>query len=128
LDCPDLTKNELSIMEILWRENRPLLGTEIVELCENKSWKASSLHILLGSMLDKGAIVVDGFVKRGKHYSRAFSPTVSHADYLEYFISHSALSNEFMVKNLLQKIIESDDISDETLGELENMIREKREG
>jgi len=128
LDCPNLTKNELSIMEVLWRESRPLLGAEIVELSENKSWKSSSLHILLNSMLDKGAIVVDGFAKKGKHYSRSFSPTISHADYLGHFISHSFLSNDFIAKNLLLKLIEGDAISNETLNELKNMINEKSEG
>ena len=58
-----LTKNELSIMEILWEEKRPLLSNEIVDLCKGKKWKSSSIHILINSLLEKKAIAVAGFEK-----------------------------------------------------------------
>ena len=36
-----LTPNELEIMELMWRENRPLSRTDIIELSPDCSWKAS---------------------------------------------------------------------------------------
>lgn len=49
----ELTKNEIEIMEVLWSEQRPLTRTEIVNLSVDKSWKDSSIHILLNSLLKK---------------------------------------------------------------------------
>lgn len=40
-------------MEVLWSEQRPLTRTEIVNLSVDKSWKDSSIHILLNSLLKK---------------------------------------------------------------------------
>lgn len=34
-------------METLWKGNRALTRSEIINLTENKSWKESSIHILL---------------------------------------------------------------------------------
>lgn len=50
----DLTKSELEIIEVLWNAKRPLTGTEIVQLSpKDKSWKDSSIHILINSLLKK---------------------------------------------------------------------------
>ena len=51
-----LTKNELEIMDVLWENERPLSRGELMDLSNDKSWKNSSVHILLNSMLKKGAI------------------------------------------------------------------------
>ena len=69
-----LTKSETEIMDLLWREDRPLSRSEIIDLTPERSWKPASIHILLNSMLDKGAIAVAGFVQSTKNYARTFSP------------------------------------------------------
>lgn len=50
-----LTKNELEIMDVLWENERPLSRGELMDLSNDKSWKNSSVHILLNSMLKKGS-------------------------------------------------------------------------
>jgi len=60
-----LTKNEQEIMDLLWKENKPLSRSDIINLSTERSWKASSIHILLNQLLEKGAICVNGFVKTG---------------------------------------------------------------
>ena len=76
-----LTKNELEIMDVLWREGRALSRGEILSLSEEKSWMDSSVHILLNSMLKKGAIREAGFMKCGKTCGRMYEATVSSAQY-----------------------------------------------
>lgn len=76
-----LTKNELEIMDVLWREGRPLARGEILSLSEDKTWMDSSVHILLNSMLRKGAIREAGFVKCGKTCGRVYAPALSCAEY-----------------------------------------------
>ena len=62
-----LTKSENEIMELLWREGRPLSRSEIIDLTPDRTWKPASIHILLNSMLEKGAIQVAGFVQSTKN-------------------------------------------------------------
>ncbi len=68
-----LTKNEQEIMDLLWSQDKALSRSEIIELSTERSWKKSSIHILLNSLLEKGAIKVEGFVKTGKNYGRTYS-------------------------------------------------------
>ena len=76
-----LTKNELEIMDVLWREDRPLARGEILSLSGEKSWMDSSVHILLNSMLKKGAIREAGFVKCGKTCGRVYEAGLSCEEY-----------------------------------------------
>lgn len=76
-----LTKNEIEIMDVLWKENRALSRGEILSLSEEKSWMDSSVHILLNSMLKKGAIREAGFVKCGKTCGRVYEAALSCEEY-----------------------------------------------
>lgn len=77
-----LTRSETEIMELLWSEDRPLSRSEIIELTPNRTWKPASIHILLNSMLDKGAIEVAGFIQSTKNYARTFAPTLTADEYI----------------------------------------------
>ena len=61
-----LTKSELEIMEVLWAADEPLCRADIIARSQDKTWKDSSVHILLNSMLKKEAIQEAGFVRRGE--------------------------------------------------------------
>ena len=76
-----LTKNEIEIMDVLWKEGRPLSRGEILSLSEEKSWMDSSVHILLNSMLKKGAIREAGFIKCGKTCGRVYDAALSCEEY-----------------------------------------------
>ena len=76
-----LTKNEIEIMDVLWKEKRALARGEILSLSEDKSWMDSSVHILLNSMLKKGAIREAGFVKCGKTSGRVYEAALSCEEY-----------------------------------------------
>ena len=90
-----LTKNEIEIMDVLWRENRALSRGEILSLSTDKNWMDSSVHILLNSMLKKGAIREAGFVKCGKTcgrvYEAAFSCEEYHVSTLDSTRTHPSL-------------------------------------
>ncbi len=76
-----LTKSELEIMEVLWAADEPLCRADIIARSQDKTWKDSSVHILLNSMLKKEAIQEAGFVRRGKGYGRVFTPAISEEAY-----------------------------------------------
>ncbi len=76
-----LTKNELEIMDVLWEQKRPLSRGELLSLPENKTWMDSSIHILLNSLLRKGAIREAGYAKCGKTSGRVYEAAFSCAEY-----------------------------------------------
>ena len=124
-----LTPNELEIMELMWRENRPLSRTDIIELSPDRSWKASSIHILLNKMLDKDAIKVDGFVRTGKNYGRTYSPALANVDYLLMTIKGSSLyqnSRKEATIAVISSLINDKDITAQDIREIEAVIEAKK--
>ena len=77
----ELTKSEMQIMDVLWASEVPLSRSDLLDRSEQKSWKDSSVHILLNGLLQKGAIREAGFVKRSKTYGRTFAPTLTREEY-----------------------------------------------
>ena len=51
----ELTKSEMQIMDVFWEAGEPLSRSDLLERSEHKSWKDSSVHILLNGLLQKGA-------------------------------------------------------------------------
>ncbi len=76
-----LTKNELEIMDVLWEQGRPLSRGELLSLPAEKTWMDSSIHILLNSLLRKGAIREAGYAKCGKTSGRVYEAALSCAEY-----------------------------------------------
>ena len=52
----ELTKSEMEIMDVLWGSDKPLSRADLLARSEEKTWKDSSVHILLNGLLQKGAI------------------------------------------------------------------------
>ena len=58
----ELTKSEMEIMDVLWESSQPLSRSDLLERSKEKTWKDSSVHILLNGLLQKGAIREAGLV------------------------------------------------------------------
>ena len=121
-----LTKSELEIMEVLWAADEPLCRADIIARSQDKTWKDSSVHILLNSMLKKEAIQEAGFVRRGKGYGRVFTPAISEEAYFagnlfnrkdSAQLSHDALP-------IYERFLAE---APALLDELESMIQTRRE-
>ena len=119
-----LTKNELEIMDLLWSEDRALSRGEIISLSTEKSWMDSSIHILLNSMLRKGAICEAGFVKCGKTCGRVYAAAVSVEQYYAGTFESTRKSPDFA--KLLSAYIERYGLSDETAAEMEKILAERK--
>ena len=130
-DTLDLTKNELEIMSLMWSQHKSLSRSEIIELSPERSWKASSIHILLNQLLEKKAIVVDGYVKTGKNYGRTYSAAITPEEYQAMQVKQGAVffrSKSAALTSLVSELVKDEDIDDETLDRLEAILREKRRG
>lgn len=115
-----LTKNEIEIMDVLWHEERPLSRGEILALSEDKTWMDSSVHILLNSMLRKGAIKEAGFVKCGKTCGRVYEATLSCEEY--YASTLNSTKKVPQLPLLLDACLRLNGADAETLAALEEVL------
>ena len=120
----ELTKSEMQIMDVLWASDVPLSRSDLLERSEQKSWKDSSVHILLNGLLQKEAIREAGFVKRSKTYGRTFSPTLTREEYFATTIySHAHKPN---IVGLFAALLKRKDITDDQLNEIEKLVQERK--
>ena len=115
-----LTKNEIEIMDVLWQEDRALSRGEILSLSEEKTWMDSSVHILLNSLLRKGAIREAGFVKCGKTCGRVYEAALSCEEY--YASTLDSTRKRPSLPKLLEACIARDGMDGETLTALEELL------
>lgn len=119
----ELTKSELQIMDVLWASDTPLSRSDLLERSEEKTWKDSSVHILLNGLLGKGAIKEAGFVKRSKTYGRTFAPALTREEYFASTVFCHNHKPRFV--GLMKAILERKEISKEELMEVQNLIQTK---
>ena len=102
-----LTNTEKDILDFLWDYGSPLTASEIVELCPDRKWKASYIHLAVQSMLKKKAIRIEGFKPTGKNYARAFAPAISKEAYLVHEMVEDLHLDMENIHNLLVYLVDS---------------------
>lgn len=120
----ELTKSELEVMDVLWAAGRPLSRRDILELSTDKTWKDSSIHILLNGLLSKDAIKEAGFIRSGKTFGRLYAANISCEEYYaENVFSHSGKA---VLPLLFSAFINSEDVTSEEIAELEAIIQKRK--
>ena len=74
-----ISSNEFKIMELLWKENRPLSRADILKGTEGRNWNPASIHLILNSMISKGVIRI---TDEGKKYGRTYEACFSQEEYV----------------------------------------------
>ena len=120
----ELTKSEMQIMVVLWASDTPLSRADLLERSEDKSWKDSSVHILLNGLLRKGAIREVGFVKRSKTYGRTFAPTLTREEYFATTIFSHRHKPEII--GLFRALLSREDITDQQLERIGQMVQDRK--
>ena len=119
----ELTKSEMQIMDVLWAADVPLSRSDLLERSEQKSWKDSSVHILLNGLLQKGAIQEAGLVKRSKTYGRVFAPTLTREEYFAGTIfSHR---HKPKIVGLFEALLRREDITAQDLQEIQQLVNQR---
>lgn len=119
----ELTKSEMEIMNVLWASEAPLSRADLLARSEEKTWKDSSVHILLNGLLQKEAIREAGLVKRSKTYGRVFAPTLTREEYFASTIfSHR---HKPQIQGLFRALLDRPEITGEDLEAIHAMIAEK---
>lgn len=120
----ELTKSEMQIMDVLWESEAPLSRSDLLERSEGKSWKDSSVHILLNGLLQKEAIREAGFVKRSKTYGRTFAPMLTREEYFATTIFSHA--HKPQIVGLFAALLEREDITREQLEQMEALLQQRK--
>ena len=120
----ELTRSEMEIMDVLWESGEPLSRSDLLEKSENKSWKDSSVHILLNGLLAKGAIREAGLVKRSKTFGRTFAPTLTREQYFATTIFSHRCKPEIV--GLFAALLSREDITREQLDEIGTMVENRK--
>lgn len=125
-----LSPHELEVMELLWSENQALTRTEIIESSPNKSWKPSTIHLLLNSLLKKEMIQVEGFKPTGKNYGRTYGAIITREAYtaqeLQRQLPKSKTSGQADLAGVFAAMVGDAKLDKGTLDELQRLLDEKR--
>ena len=117
----ELTRSEMEIMDVLWESGKPVSRADLLSRSEDKSWKDSSVHILLNGLLNKGAIREAGLIKRSKTYGRVFIPTMTREEYFAQTIYSHRYKPQ--VVGLVRALLEQQNFSREELEQISKMIQ-----
>lgn len=117
-----ITPSEYEVLEVMWNAGKELTASEIVKISQNKTWKSSSVHLLISSLLKKDLVEISGFKKTTKNFARTFKPSISKSN----FILNEAL--EFFNNDLdkfYDMLIEksSDDVLKRTKTKIEERLK-----
>jgi BlaI family penicillinase repressor len=120
----ELTKSEMEIMDVFWSRQVPMSRADLLDNGAEKSWKDSSVHILLNGLLQKGAICEAGFVRRTKTYGRTFVPTLSREEYFATTIFSHRHKPE--LEGLFSALLARPEVTTDTLDQLQSLLDRRR--
>lgn len=120
---PRITNSEMQILEVLWDEGEALTSSEIVEVSDDRTWKSSSVHLLLNSLLKKNFVQVAGFKKTTKNYARTFEPSMTREEYSMKQLQQEK-KNTRVFSGLFNTFV-SEEISSESLQKLSSLIESR---
>ena len=101
-----LSPNEFKIMQLLWKQNRPLSRPEIIEMTPEREWNPNSIHLILNNMIEKGVIRIEGMARCGRGYGRTYAAAMSNLEYAVYLLREATpeLSDDQRLLGLLTEL------------------------
>lgn len=84
-------------MDILWHEKSSMSQSAIIDKAKESgtmAWKERSIFSMINSLLEKGIIEEDSFIRSGKTYARTFKPTTSRAEFYAHLVFDSLSEKE----------------------------------
>ena len=117
-----LSEAELDIMLAIWQSTPPVQRADLEELQQSRSWADTTLLTLLAKLVEKGYLSVE---RQGRH--NLYRPLVEEADYRRW-ANRSFLGKMYQssVSRMVASLVESRDLTDSDLEELEEFIAGQR--
>lgn len=122
----NVTKSQLEILNVLWEAGEPLSRGDILEKSgEDKTWKGSSIHILLNGLLEKNLIEEAGFARAGKVWGRLYTPTITIEEYYASILQEGPAWDPV---RLLKLVLEGRTLDKKTADAMVKAVKEARAG
>lgn len=125
-----ITKNEHEILDALWREDKPLTRSGILEAIKDDNFNVNSFYRFLNGLLKKGIIKEGEIVRSGKTYGRTYIPNITKEEYdlhqletLNEIVNPSKKTGMSFILNM----INSYDFTKDNIEELEEIIKKKKD-
>lgn len=87
-----LSKKEKEFMELFWEAGCPLAREEVLARAALRkcTWKPNSFHILVNSLLKKGALKVAGYHINSRKLGRDYAPAITPEEYAAMLVVNAA--------------------------------------
>jgi len=76
-----LTDKELEIMNVLWQSDTLMTAADIIALSPNRTWKETSIHVIMRTLQAKKAVILDSFVPTTGRPSGAYKAALTVEEY-----------------------------------------------
>lgn len=124
---PKLTNTDISILHTLWKSNKPLLVSEMIQLDDSLS--TPTVQRRLKQLLKDGYVEVADIVQSGKVLARRYQPLKTSEEFLEEEFSDllPTIGNKTMFSTgIISALLNNSENDESVLSELENFIEEQK--
>lgn len=117
-----LSDAELDVMLAVWQSPPPIQRGDLEEQLKSHNWADTTVLTLLSKLVEKGYLSLERQGRRNLYY-----PLVSEADYRTW-ANRSFLGKMYQssLRRMVASLVESQDLTDSDLQELEEFITEQR--
>jgi len=95
---------ELEVMNIFWKSEIPMTAADLIEASPTRTWKETSIHVILKTLQAKNAIVVDHYVPTTGRAAKAYKAAFTMAQY----VAARVLEFDVAIPDLLLAIAEDE--------------------
>lgn len=117
-----LSDAELDVMLAVWQNRPPVLRSDLEEQLKSHNWADTTVLTLLSKLVEKGYLSLE---RQGRR--NLYTPLVSERDYRRW-ANRSFLGKMYQssLRRIVASLVESSDLTDRDLQELEEFITEQR--
>ena len=117
-----LSDAELDVMLAVWQNRPPVLRSDLEEQLKSHNWADTTALTLLSKLVEKGYLSLE---RQGRR--NLYTPLVSERDYRRW-ANRSFLGKMYQssLRRMVASLVESSDLTDRDLQELEEFITEQR--
>ena len=117
-----LSDAELDVMLAVWQNRPPVLRSDLEEQLKSHNWADTTVLTLLSKLVEKGYLSLE---RQGRR--NLYTPLVSERDYRRW-AHRSFLGKMYQssLRRMVASLVESSDLTDRDLQELEEFITEQR--
>jgi len=98
-----LTDIEIEVMNVFWSNGAPMTASDIISASPKRTWKETSIHVILKTLQEKETVVIDHYVPTAGRAAKAYKATMTMAQYL----ASQVLEFDVALPELFKAITES---------------------